>query len=99
MILISPSHVDRDCYVILGCFAAFLVACEFEERESLAWEKPDKTLAARAAQCGQRYLVVNLDGTLRCAQLVPGITWQPYLTVQDEEEARQAYLRKLRRQK
>ena len=92
--------MDRDSFVLLACIAAVIGACGFEEsRESLAWEKPDKTLAARAAQCGQRYLVVNLDGTLRCAQLVPGITWQPYLTVQDEEEARQAYLRKLRRQK
>ena len=94
--------MDRDSFVLLGCIAAVIGACGFEEpREVLAWEKPDKTLAARAAQCAlqSKYAVVNLDGSLRCAQLVPGVVWQPYLTVEDEEEARLQYLKKLRRQK
>jgi hypothetical protein len=80
--------MTRDSFVILCCFAAFLVACQFEEPRDKA--KPDKGLAERAAQCGQRYLVVNLDGTLRCAALVPGI-------VEEEERARLEYLKRLAR--
>jgi hypothetical protein len=91
--------MDRDSFVLLCCIAAVIGACGFEEpREKvLAWDKPNKGLAERAAQCGRRYLVVNLDGTLRCASLVPGIAWQPYPTAEDEERARTEYLKRLKR--
>lgn len=64
-----------------------------------AWTKPDKDLAYRASQCGQMYLVVNLDGSLRCAQLVPGVNWQPYLSPDDERQALTRHLQQLARKR
>lgn len=76
----------------IGIIACVLIVACHEDPQSHSFRDE---LRQQAFKCANQYAVVNLDGTVRCAQLVPGIAWQPYMTVEDEEEARRKYLKQL----
>ena len=76
------------------CFIIGLVTGVVIGRNSVSANFTE-ALQTKAQACGKLYTVVNADGTLRCAQLVPGVVWQPYMTVEEEEETRLAYLKRL----